>query len=134
MLFYHENQADENILDNEPLLKFDSGKSDRTKQNIFMSDLISSSNDISLTIEDFYPAGVNSITSENLDAEIEEHLLGIFVVSFDTRQGNILEWQIPSSLNLEHIEFKAMASGFHLIQNDLVLVLFIIQVKHNTHL
>jgi hypothetical protein len=55
------------------------------------------------------------------NADIKEHLLGLFVVSFDTKLGNIIEWQMPRELNLEYVEFKAMASGFHLIQNDHVL-------------
>lgn len=50
--------------------------------------------------------------------DIKENLLGIFVVSFDTRLGNIIEWQIPTDLNLKNIEFKAMASGLHLTTND----------------
>ena len=52
--------------------------------------------------------------------DISENLLGIFVVSFDTKLGNVIEWQIPESLELDRIEFKAMASGFHLMQNDVV--------------
>ena len=63
-------------------------------------------------------------TKNNLNAdlneEIRENLIGIFVVSFDTRQGNVIEWQIPENLNLEHVEFKAMASGLHLVKKDLV--------------
>jgi hypothetical protein len=58
----------------------------------------------------------------DLDKEIERNLLGIFVVAFDTRLGNVIEWQLPESLNLEQIEFKAMASGFHLVQKDFVYV------------
>jgi hypothetical protein len=60
--------------------------------------------------------------SFDLDKEIRENLLGIFVVAFDTRQGNLVEWQMPESLNLDQIEFKAMASGFHLVQKDFVYV------------
>jgi hypothetical protein len=60
------------------------------------------------------------LNSRQQQADIRENLLGIFVVSFDTKRGNTVEWQIPQELRLERIEFKAMASGFHLIQNDLV--------------
>lgn len=49
-----------------------------------------------------------------------ENLLGIFVVSFDIRHGNLIAWQIPNDLNLENIEFKAIASGLHLMHNDVV--------------
>ena len=49
-----------------------------------------------------------------------EEVCGLFVVSFDIRQGNVLEWQIPSNLNLKNVEFKAMASGLHLMQQDVM--------------
>ncbi len=108
-------------------------------------------NDISICIDEYYLNKYEIMSSENLEcnkdgnlkftkeafsssinrdlqsrqqhADISENLLGIFVVSFDTKLGNIVEWQIPESLNLERIEFKAMASGFHLIQNDVVYVI-----------
>jgi hypothetical protein len=55
------------------------------------------------------------------DSNFGNHIIyGIFVVAFDTRLGNVIEWQVPSNLNLEKVEFKAMASGFHLIKNDVV--------------
>ena len=59
---------------------------------------------------------------DNFDpnADIAENLLAIFVVSFDAKLGNMIEWQVPADVDLKHIEFKAMASGFHLISNDLV--------------
>ena len=60
------------------------------------------------------------LDSFDLDKQIRENLLGAFVVTFDTRQGNMIEWQLPMNLNLDQVEFKAMASGFHLVQKDLV--------------
>lgn len=56
------------------------------------------------------------------NADIADNLLAIFVVSFDAKLGNLIEWQMPAHLDLKHIEFKAMASGFHLISSDLVYV------------
>ncbi len=47
-------------------------------------------------------------------------LLAIFVVTFDTRFGNVIEWQEPAELDLRGVEFKAMASGFHLVSTDFV--------------
>lgn len=58
--------------------------------------------------------------SSSLSHEIKNNLLGVFVVAFDTRHGNTIEWQAPKNLNLDQVEFKAMASGFHLMQRDLV--------------
>lgn len=73
------------------------------------------------TAKETYSSTTNrDLLSRQQHADISENLLGIFVVSFDTKLGNIVEWQIPENLNLERIEFKAMASGFHLIQNDVV--------------
>ena len=62
----------------------------------------------------------DSLINFDPNADIAEHLLAIFVVSFDAKLGNVIEWQMPHDLDLKHIEFKAMASGFHLISNDLV--------------
>lgn len=45
-------------------------------------------------------------------------LCGIFLIAFDTKLGNTIEWQLPDNLNLKSIEFKAMASGLHLMKND----------------
>lgn len=58
--------------------------------------------------------------NKRLVNEDEENLVGIFVVSFDIRQGNLIEWQIPNELNLDNVEFKAIASGLHLMQSDVV--------------
>ncbi|GAB6032592.1 hypothetical protein CHUAL_011483 [Chamberlinius hualienensis] len=44
----------------------------------------------------------------------------LFVVAFDTRAGNIIEWSIPEDIDLEGVEFKAIPSGSHNIENDLV--------------
>ena len=32
--------------------------------------------------------------------------------------GNIVEWHYPEETNLEGVEFCAMASGFHNVQED----------------
>ena len=96
-------------------------------------------NDISIYIDEYYITKFDLSTNNssdntmnissssfvipyNYESEIGQNLLGIFVVSFDTKLGNVIEWQIPdkSDLNLDNVEFKAMASGFHLVQNDFV--------------
>lgn len=96
-------------------------------------------NDISIYIDEYYInkfelsmnttsdnstniSSSSSVIPYNYESEIGQNLLGIFVVSFDTKLGNVIEWQIPdkSVLNLDNVEFKAMASGFHLVQNDFV--------------
>lgn len=47
-------------------------------------------------------------------------LVCVFVVAFDIRTGNIIEWSIPENIDLEGVEFKAIPSGSHNIENDLV--------------
>ena len=67
--------------------------------------------------------GVDNISSRSLAENIsrsDERLTGIFLVSFDTKQGNIVEWSMPSGLDLSMIEYKAMANGFHLVDRDFV--------------
>jgi len=48
------------------------------------------------------------------------NLTAVFVVTFDTRSGNIIEWVYPINLNLDGIEFKSLPSGSHKLQNDFV--------------
>ncbi len=34
--------------------------------------------------------------------------------------GNVVEWRLPEDIDLDGIEFKAMASGSHKLRNDFV--------------
>ena len=34
--------------------------------------------------------------------------------------GNIVEWKMPETLDVSGLEFKAIASGFHLLEDDYV--------------
>ncbi|XP_078424297.1 DENN domain-containing protein 11 isoform X1 [Cetorhinus maximus] len=52
--------------------------------------------------------------------EEEEQVVAVFVVTFDTRAGNIIEWCLPHEVDLEGVEFKSMASGSHRINSDFV--------------
>ena len=141
MFYYHENQTDEIHLDKEPLLQLTPTTNTTNDENYCIS------NDISICIDEYYLNKLEIMSRENEcekdtypkysntlndnsftqdlqsrqdQADISANLCGIFVVSFDTKRGNVIEWQIPERLDLERIEFKAMASGFHLIQNDVV--------------
>lgn len=49
-----------------------------------------------------------------------EMIVAVFVVAFDTKKGNIVEWKYPSEVVLEGIEFKSMASGLHKIEQDFI--------------
>lgn len=48
------------------------------------------------------------------------HLTAIFLVSFDTKYGNKVEFQIPNDVDLSGVEFKALPSGFHSVDKDLM--------------
>ncbi|KAK3569983.1 hypothetical protein QTP86_007887 [Hemibagrus guttatus] len=52
--------------------------------------------------------------------EEKDQIVAVFVVTFDTRSGNIVEWCLPQDMNLDGVEFKSMASGSHRIANDFI--------------
>ncbi|XP_062860702.1 DENN domain-containing protein 11 isoform X2 [Trichomycterus rosablanca] len=52
--------------------------------------------------------------------EEKDQIIAVFVVTFDTRSGNIVEWCLPQDINLDGVEFKSMASGSHRIANDFI--------------
>ncbi|CAI9735438.1 Hypothetical predicted protein [Octopus vulgaris] len=49
-----------------------------------------------------------------------DKIVTIFVVTFDTRSGNMIEWCLPEESDLDGVEFKAMASGSHTLMRDFV--------------
>ncbi|XP_072013324.1 DENN domain-containing protein 11-like [Amphiura filiformis] len=51
---------------------------------------------------------------------VQDNIVAIFVVAFDTHRGNIIEWCQPEDVNLEGVEFKAMASGAHTVVSDFI--------------
>ncbi|XP_041457578.1 DENN domain-containing protein 11-like [Lytechinus variegatus] len=58
--------------------------------------------------------------TENDRAQESDDIVAIFVVAFDTRSGNIVEWCLPNDINLDGVEFKAMASGSHTVLTDFI--------------
>ncbi|XP_069823368.1 DENN domain-containing protein 11 [Dendropsophus ebraccatus] len=50
----------------------------------------------------------------------DDHIVAVFVVTFDPRSGNIVEWCLPQDIDLEGVEFKSMASGSHRVQSDFI--------------
>ncbi|KAL6065617.1 DENN domain-containing protein 11 [Balamuthia mandrillaris] len=54
------------------------------------------------------------------DTITDTSLKAIFVVKFDINEGNVIEWQYPEDVDLTGIEFKAMASGSHAINHDII--------------
>ncbi|XP_076449359.1 DENN domain-containing protein 11-like [Babylonia areolata] len=49
-----------------------------------------------------------------------DYIAAIFVVAFDTRSGNMIEWCLPEDTDLDGVEFKAMPSGSHTLDRDFV--------------
>ncbi|KAL7402314.1 hypothetical protein ABVT39_012970 [Epinephelus coioides] len=52
--------------------------------------------------------------------EEKDQIVAVFVVTFDTRSGNMIEWCLPHDINLDGVEFKSMASGSHRVTNDFI--------------
>eukprot|EP00057_Strongylocentrotus_purpuratus_P031656 XP_785244.2 PREDICTED: protein LCHN [Strongylocentrotus purpuratus] len=58
--------------------------------------------------------------TENDRVPEPDDVIAIFVVAFDTRSGNIVEWSQPDDINVDGVEFKAMASGSHTVLTDFI--------------
>ncbi|ELT95107.1 hypothetical protein CAPTEDRAFT_176151 [Capitella teleta] len=68
--------------------------------------------------------GINisaSASLQSLQLPVEaDCIVAIFVIAFDTKAGNLVEWCLPEDADLDGVEFKAMASGSHTLQRDFV--------------
>ncbi|XP_038067957.1 DENN domain-containing protein 11-like [Patiria miniata] len=69
--------------------------------------------------------GIDSVTvsASNSVCDLSRYtdsIVAIFVVAFDTRSGNIVEWSQPEDMDMEGVEFKAMASGAHTVLTDFI--------------
>lgn len=125
MLHYHETEKDEYHLDNQPLLgelKLNE-LLEAEASPIFVNECVykraSPLSNYSAYLDENENVLEESIELKN-KLKSRCNMCGLFVVAFDTKYGNLIEWQIPESLNLDNVEFKAMASGFHLMENDVV--------------
>ncbi|KAJ7769409.1 hypothetical protein B0H16DRAFT_1411336 [Mycena metata] len=51
-----------------------------------------------------------------------QDIVAIFHASFHPTQGNIIDWSLKANddLSLEHLEFSALPSGLHLVEEDVV--------------
>lgn len=125
MLHYHETENEENHIDNQPLLGEQKlSKLLETESNpIFVNECVYKRTSPLSNYSAYLDENENVLEeSMELRNKLKSrcNMCGLFVVAFDTKHGNLIEWQIPKSLNLENVEFKAMASGFHLMENDVV--------------
>ncbi|XP_041111415.1 DENN domain-containing protein 11-like isoform X2 [Polyodon spathula] len=61
-----------------------------------------------------------SLATSVREWEEKDQIVAVFIVTFDTRSGNIVEWCLPQEVDLDGVEFKSMASGSHRISSDFV--------------
>ncbi|CEP18010.1 hypothetical protein [Parasitella parasitica] len=54
------------------------------------------------------------------DCEVKDNVIAVFVVQFDVHKGNIIEWQYPEVFDLKGVEYQAICSGLHRIENDII--------------
>lgn len=66
--------------------------------------------------------GVREVALEDSMVKWEEkdQIVSVFVVTFNTRTGNMLEWCLPKDMDLDGVEFKAIASGSHRVSTDFI--------------
>lgn len=62
---------------------------------------------------------INANATTPTEVELDT-IVCIFVVAFDTRSGNVIEWCAPEDVDLDGVEFKAMVSGSHTQIKDFV--------------
>jgi hypothetical protein len=60
------------------------------------------------------------VAPKKSEKNVSNYLDVIFVVSFDIKKGNVVEWSYPKGHNLEGLEFKALASGLHNLPRDFI--------------
>ncbi|XP_063607545.1 uncharacterized protein LOC134782115 [Penaeus indicus] len=64
--------------------------------------------------------GTDVMATQPSSSGLVRDVIGIFVVAFDTKEGNLLEWCVPQELPLEGVEFRALISGAHTITSDFI--------------
>lgn len=64
--------------------------------------------------------GTDVMATQPSSSGVVRDVIGIFVVAFDTKEGNLLEWCVPQELPLEGVEFRALISGAHTITSDFI--------------
>lgn len=51
----------------------------------------------------------------------DSRVVGVFVAHFNVATGNVLEWSHPAGVEMATVEFKALTSGQHCVENDCVV-------------
>ncbi|KAK4520755.1 uncharacterized protein ATC70_006635 [Mucor velutinosus] len=52
--------------------------------------------------------------------KISNNIVAVFVVEFDVHKGNVIEWQYPPEFDLKGVEYQAICSGLHRVENDII--------------
>ncbi|XP_060552703.1 DENN domain-containing protein 11-like [Ruditapes philippinarum] len=101
-----------------PLLTSEAGENNHTRQrkrpNIFPTEPVRSN---AVCADDRIFVNATVSTPSEIEPDV---VVAIFVVAFDTRSGNMVEWSMPEDADLDGIEFKAMVSGSHTQLKDFV--------------
>ncbi|KAI9591868.1 hypothetical protein BDF19DRAFT_453327 [Syncephalis fuscata] len=58
--------------------------------------------------------------ADNEPFDPEDYVLAMFIVRFDTHRGNTVAWTYPENIDLNGIEFSALPSGLHLVEDDVI--------------
>ncbi|CAG8439884.1 14435_t:CDS:10 [Funneliformis mosseae] len=90
----------------EPI-SVDTGTKIAKTQNFNNNEIVESSNALSKGIKQ----------SED---EHASNLVAVYVTRFDTKKGNIIEWQYPEDFDLKGIEFQSLPSGLHSVSQDVI--------------
>ncbi|GBB97021.1 hypothetical protein RclHR1_00290019 [Rhizophagus clarus] len=61
------------------------------------------------------PSPMNESQSDHVS-----NVVAIYIVRFDTKKGNMVEWQYPEDFDLKGIEFQALPSGLHAVSKDII--------------
>ncbi|KAL1942164.1 hypothetical protein VTO73DRAFT_6228 [Trametes versicolor] len=65
---------------------------------------------------------MHSPESDAAEERIPQDIIAIFHASFHPTQGNVIDWSLKASedLDLSHVEFSCLPSGLHLIERDVI--------------
>ncbi|XP_013392834.1 protein LCHN [Lingula anatina] len=103
-----------------PLLNFDDESTDFQDPRQKIRSLYKRDNHLGvLSTQDEGLIRISPTNSEQNLTEVD-HIVSVFVVAFDTKAGNVIEWCLPQEMDLEGVEFKSMPSGSHHLLKDFV--------------
>ncbi|CAB4441556.1 unnamed protein product [Rhizophagus irregularis] len=70
--------------------------------------------------ESISPKITDTPTMNDYQSDHVPNVVAIYIVRFDTKRGNVIEWQYPEDFDLKGIEFQALPSGLHAVNQDII--------------